>query len=357
VKKWVVAAVAAALIPVGLVTVMVLSSPVGRAAMILAADDEGAGAGIGGGVCTVTVDGKGIDLSPVQIDNAKTIIEVGASAGVPERGHIVAIATAMTESGIQNLASRAMPESLGYPNDGVAPGDHKSVGIMQQQPWWWPGGMADGMSVKYQARQFYGGKDDTPGIRGLLDIAGWESMPVTVAAQAVQGSAKPDAYAKFEGLARAVVDGSNITCNDGTGTGSVPAGQWTLPLPKGSYEKASPFGPRQCSWCSTFHKGIDLAAPAGTPIYAAAAGKVVFSGRQGTYGNFILIDHGGGVTTGYAHQSRLIARVGAVVAGGQKIGEVGTTGNSSGNHLHFETRINATPTNPVAFLAERGVTL
>ena len=325
------------------------------AGVISSTSEEAAAAPISeGAVCTVTVDGEGLTLSGVQLGNAATIQKVGASKGVPERGLVVSIATAMQESKIKNLASRAVPESMSYPNDDVAAGDHDSVGIFQERRAWWNGSVANGMNVEYSARQFFGGADDTPNIPGLLDINGWQSMSIAQAAQAVQVSAFPDAYAQWEGLARAVVDGSSVSCQDGSGTTS---GAWTAPLKPGTYSITSDFGPRACNGCTTFHKGVDLGAPTGTPVYAAAKGTVIFAGVMGTYGNMIEVDHGGGVTTRHAHLSRIIATDGTPVEPGQLIGEVGNTGNSFGAHLHFETRIKATPVDPVPFLRQKGVTL
>jgi len=95
-----------------------------------------------------------------------------------------------------------------------------------------------------------------------------------------------------------------------------------------------------------FHPGIDIAPPFGTPIHAAKSGVVIFAGGAGGYGNFVLIDHSGGLVTGYAHQSRLAVTQGQSVAQGQVIGYEGSTGDSTGPHLHFEVRINARPQNP-----------
>ena len=94
------------------------------------------------------------------------------------------------------------------------------------------------------------------------------------------------------------------------------------------------------------HAGIDIAAPTGTPIYAARAGTVLVAGRQGGYGIAVVIDHGGGMTTRYAHQSRLVTRQGRSVAQGELIGYVGSTGKSTGPHLHLETRYGGEPRNP-----------
>jgi murein DD-endopeptidase MepM/ murein hydrolase activator NlpD len=99
-----------------------------------------------------------------------------------------------------------------------------------------------------------------------------------------------------------------------------------------------------------FHAGLDLAAPSGTPIRAAAAGQVVAAGTQGGYGLTVDIRHGNGSVTRYAHQSRLLVRSGQVVAAGQVIGLVGSTGYSTGPHLHFEVRTSAGPIDPTLWL-------
>lgn len=116
---------------------------------------------------------------------------------------------------------------------------------------------------------------------------------------------------------------------------------------KGSGTISSGYGSR---W-GGFHKGIDFAASAGTPIYAAAGGKVIYSGyNSGGYGNLIIIEHSNGYQTYYAHCSRLYANVGDSVSKGQRIAGVGSTGDSTGNHLHFEVRKNGTPVNPSNYL-------
>lgn len=94
------------------------------------------------------------------------------------------------------------------------------------------------------------------------------------------------------------------------------------------------------------HTGLDIAAPYGTSIAAAASGTVVFSGWNGSLGKMIAIDHGNGVQTYYAHCSSLIVGVGTKVSQGQAIAKVGSTGNSTGNHLHLEVRVNGKSYNP-----------
>lgn len=98
------------------------------------------------------------------------------------------------------------------------------------------------------------------------------------------------------------------------------------------------------------HKGLDIAAKTGTPIYAVADGTVTFSGTMGGYGNLMIIDHGNGITTYYGHCSRLNKKEGAKVKAGDVIAAVGNTGNSTGSHLHFEIRKNGVYVNPIQYL-------
>jgi murein DD-endopeptidase MepM/ murein hydrolase activator NlpD len=97
------------------------------------------------------------------------------------------------------------------------------------------------------------------------------------------------------------------------------------------------------------HEGIDIGAPCGTPIRAAASGTIVYAGWMDGYGNIVVIDHGAGMGTAYAHQS-VIYIGGGSVSQGQTIGAVGSTGHSTGCHLHFEVRINGTPVDPLNYL-------
>jgi murein DD-endopeptidase MepM/ murein hydrolase activator NlpD len=99
------------------------------------------------------------------------------------------------------------------------------------------------------------------------------------------------------------------------------------------------------------HAGVDFAAPIGTPIFAAAGGVVVSAELHPVYGNAVEIDHGNDLTTLYAHASKLVVKVGDIVKRGQKVAEVGTTGRSTGPHLHFEVHVKGQPQNPSKFLA------
>ena len=124
-------------------------------------------------------------------------------------------------------------------------------------------------------------------------------------------------------------------------TGSLPVGKGGCMWPARG-RVTSEYGRR---W-GRLHAGMDIAAATGTPIYAARAGTVFFAGRQSGYGNVVMIDHGGGFTTVYGHMSRIMTSDGASVDRGSRIGSIGSTGRSTGPHLHFETRYGGSPRNP-----------
>lgn len=99
-----------------------------------------------------------------------------------------------------------------------------------------------------------------------------------------------------------------------------------------------------------FHSGADIRAKPGTPVFAAGDGVVIFAGRQGGYGNIVMVDHGGGVITRYAHLRRILTAKGDSITAGKRIGQVGTTGRTTGPHLHFEVRLDGNPVCPTTAL-------
>lgn len=126
----------------------------------------------------------------------------------------------------------------------------------------------------------------------------------------------------------------------------------TLAAPVPGAPLTSRFGPRVHPIFGTvrLHDGVDFGAPEGAPVRAAAAGTVVFAGPRGGYGTTVLVDHGGSLATLYAHLSAVSVAPGAVVAAGQVIGAVGSTGFSTGPHLHFEVRVGGVPVDPLVGL-------
>jgi murein DD-endopeptidase MepM/ murein hydrolase activator NlpD len=148
-----------------------------------------------------------------------------------------------------------------------------------------------------------------------------------------------------------------------SGSGKASAGKQTIKFARPVAGKiTSPFGTRKdpLNGRTKTHTGIDFGVGTGTPIHASAAGTVVFSGSRGANywaGNHVIIDHGGGYQTLYAHQSRVKARVGARVQQGEVIGFSGATGRVTGPHLHFEIHINGHPVDPAPYLSGAGVAI
>lgn len=126
-------------------------------------------------------------------------------------------------------------------------------------------------------------------------------------------------------------------------------GSWPVP---GYSRVSSPFGYRihPVLGVKKLHTGIDIPAPTGTPAVAVANGTVIYSGVQGTYGNTVMIKHDNGLVSLYAHNSSLVVRVGDKVKKGQVVSKIGSTGRSTGPHLHFEIRVNGTAQNPLSYL-------
>jgi murein DD-endopeptidase MepM/ murein hydrolase activator NlpD len=135
--------------------------------------------------------------------------------------------------------------------------------------------------------------------------------------------------------------GSGTTTGSGGGHHGAPHFIWPVHGPI-----TSPFGMR---W-GVLHPGIDIGVPTGTPVHAAAAGTVVWCGWMSGYGNFVVIDHGGGYATAYGHNSRIAVKCGEDVAQGQVISYSGCTGFCTGPHVHFEVRVDGTPVDPLSYL-------
>lgn len=298
-----------------------------------------------------------------QLRNAAVIIKVGTDLAIPARGWVIAIATAMQESGLRNLPH------LGASND------HDSVGLFQQRPsqgWGTPEQLQD---PAYASRKFY---------EKLVKVPNWQRRPLTAAAQRVQVSAFPDAYAKHEELAGRIVDAlaggaartvqiaGKAVCDAAAG-GRIAASGWTAPIPGG-------VGSAFRTADRPSHNGVDIMAPRGTLIRAAATGRVLVArcdpdnrGEQtcdedgwpdkGGCGWFVDILHAGDHITRYCHMiSKPLVDPNQPVQAGDVIGKVGSSGNSSGPHLHFEVHLGADRSsrgavNPVPFMRDRGAPL
>jgi murein DD-endopeptidase MepM/ murein hydrolase activator NlpD len=166
-------------------------------------------------------------------------------------------------------------------------------------------------------------------------------------------------YAGMDRVARADVelmkwtDGKQVIWVNGDGTGGEGGQSMRMPV---AGHLTSGFGERfhPILGYERFHAGVDLGAAAGTPIVAAADGKVVSAGWAGGYGRAVAIAHAGGIETKYGHMSRIAAYAGELVRRGEVIGYVGSTGLSTGPHLHFEVMKNGRPVNPLTVKSIQG---
>ena len=301
----------------------------------------------------VKVDG----LSGEQVKNAATIISVGHELKLPPRGWVVAVATAMQESSLHNSSIAT---------------DHDSLGLFQQRPSTGWGTPEQILNPRYASAKFY---------QKLIQVRGWQQMRLADAAQAVQISAFPDRYQKWEPLATVLVNrlangAANGVAGSSDGTincalpGQVTGAGWTVP-------SAGPVGSGFRTPDRPTHNGVDVIVPRRTQIHAASAGIVITvkcNVNAGTCdedgspaikgcGWYVEIAHSANLVTRYCHMvQRPFVTVGQRVAGGQVIGLSGTSGNSSGPHLHFEVHTgipanNANAINPVPFMAARGAPL
>ena len=176
--------------------------------------------------------------------------------------------------------------------------------------------------------------------------ANWDSLDaeiVRLQKQIAEQKKAEDAAARAR---RATRVHSNITVSSAPRNGQ----SYTWPVP-GHYSISSPFGYRihPILGYSKFHSGVDIPAPSGTPIVAAKSGTVIMSKLMSGYGNVVMVDHGDTVTV-YAHCSALNVGVGESVKAGDVIAFVGSTGLSTGAHLHFEVRVNGSPVNPLGYV-------
>jgi len=255
-----------------------------------------------------------VKLDADQLRNASIIASVGRSMGASTRDIVISFMTAMQESGLRNL---------NY-------GDRDSLGLFQQRPSMGWGTPAQVTNPEYAARKFF---------EGLLRVQDRGSMPLTLAAQAVQRSGFPYAYANWQSMAEALVGSMGSDPNQLAGFGMFArmaaasgggTGKYVRPA---SGPVTSEYGMR---W-GKLHDGIDIGAPIGTTIVATDTGRVLSAGwNNGGFGNWTLIDHGAGMVSGYAHQDRVAVSGGQQVQRGQTIGYVGNTGFSTGPHLHFQ---------------------
>lgn len=177
--------------------------------------------------------------------------------------------------------------------------------------------------------------------RTIADLTVKESANEVI----LMGTAKRTAYASGN-QEQAAAKVSRVSYN-----GPIKQGTGSFINPLATYKLGSKYGMRN----GRMHLGVDLLAPAGTDILAADSGTVVFTGYRNSYGLLVIIEHGNGFTTYYSHCSSVSVNAGDDVVKGQKIADVGRTGNATGTHVHFEVRANGICVNPANYISITGV--
>jgi murein DD-endopeptidase MepM/ murein hydrolase activator NlpD len=188
-----------------------------------------------------------------------------------------------------------------------------------------------------------GARDELAGSRDtLLDVRALKRSALSQArASRAEYLAEVEALAAQSAALAAAIRDAQAGGSTGSGTPSAAGFIWPV-----NGAVVSGFGMR---W-GRMHEGIDIAATTGTPIWAAAGGTVIHAGWLGGYGNLVVVDHGDGLATAYAHASAILVGVGQQVSQGETLSLVGSTGNSSGPHLHFEVRVNGSAVDPLLYL-------
>ncbi|MFZ1302209.1 MAG: M23 family metallopeptidase [Candidatus Microsaccharimonas sp.] len=335
--------IAAAVIAVGAFLATPLT--VGTAIAIFASGNSCTAAGAASVVDVNSLTGQSAESWMASFDDQEkaqklalvsTIIQAGSERATPATQFeiLVVIGTGIQETNLTNLPD----------------GDEESAGFLQQQPRYGWGTYAQ-VTDPYTATNTF--------LDHLEKVPNYASMTMKQAAIAVQNPAIW-AYQRWnwdktaaELYSMAIAPGAATTCQS---TG------WIAPLAGIAVNSDSygmRFHPIKHEWL--FHYGTDIGAGRGTPIRAVHSGTVAFVGPNGGYGNFVLIDHGNGVTTGYAHIMpdgfAPGLQVGTKVNTGDVIAYVGTTGTSNGYHLHFEVKVDGENVDPVDFMKTVGVDL
>ncbi|MFF3672383.1 peptidoglycan DD-metalloendopeptidase family protein [Streptomyces sp. NPDC002120] len=284
-------------------------------------------------------------LTAAEKANARVIYDValekfGATDG--PRAAVIAIATSYQESRLQNIRH----------------GDRDSLGLFQQRPSMDWGTAAQIMDPRFAATSFFDGRGTNQGLKSF----NWKSMTLTQAAQKVQKSGTPNAFAAWERSAAAEV---RSFAGSKSGKHAAPYDE-AKDKPKGESEKpatnsagwvrpvagavGTPFGKPGAMWSSGYHTGTDFPVPQGTKVAAAGSGKVIKTGWGGAYGMMVEIQHADGIVSRYCHLSAIGVGTGAEVKAGQQIGNVGSTGNSTGPHLHLEFLVGGKQVDPMKFI-------
>ncbi|MFI9772754.1 M23 family metallopeptidase [Streptomyces sp. NPDC052415] len=284
--------------------------------------------------------------SEEQKRNASVITNVARSRGLPPRAAVIGVATAMQESTLKNIRH----------------GDRDSQGLFQQRPSQGWGTVAQVTDPIHASNSFF---------ERLPKVNKWQTRPLTVVASEVQRPAEEyeGEYAKWEKTAGELVvkswgkkavlsTTSGCDATENVANSTAVKGGWALPVENSRV--TTPYKAGGGMWSSGSHTGVDFPVPTGTKVQAVGAGIVVEAGWGGAYGNNVVVKMSDGKYTHYAHLSKISVSKGQTVKARQQIGFSGSTGNSSGPHLHFEARTGpayGSDIDPVAYLRSHGLSL
>ncbi|MFF0192360.1 peptidoglycan DD-metalloendopeptidase family protein [Streptomyces anulatus] len=280
-----------------------------------------------------------------------TVASAADQAAPAVKPAAASVAAAHTAPATAPAASKAAPKTYA-----VVSGDYLAKIAAEHQ-------LKGGWEKLYQDNRSTVGENPSlihPGMKLTLGAKG--SAPAEKSAAPKSAAPKAAAPKKADPAPKA----DTVSADDSEGSGSsaqtgsseATGSGWSAPL--ASANVTTQYRASGASWSSGYHTGSDFQAASGTPVLAIGPGTVVSAGNSGSYGNEVVIKHEDGMYSQYAHQSSLNVSVGQTVTGGQQIGLSGSTGNSTGPHLHFEVRTGpsyGSDVDPIAYLRQHGVSV
>ncbi|MFE3401449.1 LysM peptidoglycan-binding domain-containing M23 family metallopeptidase [Streptomyces anulatus] len=279
-----------------------------------------------------------------------TVANAADQAAPAVKPAAASVAAAHTAPATAPAASKAAPKTYA-----VVSGDYLAKIAAEHQ-------LKGGWEKLYQDNRSTVGENPSlihPGMKLTLGAKGSAPAEKPAAPKAAAPKAEPkkvDPAPKADTVSADDSEGSGNSAQ--TGSSEATGSGWSAPL--ASANVTTQYRASGASWSSGYHTGSDFQAASGTPVLAIGPGTVVSAGNSGSYGNEVVIKHEDGMYSQYAHQSSLNVSVGQTVTGGQQIGLSGSTGNSTGPHLHFEVRTGpsyGSDVDPIAYLRQHGVSV
>ncbi|MGW7091785.1 peptidoglycan DD-metalloendopeptidase family protein [Streptomyces sp. NPDC054874] len=282
-----------------------------------------------------------------------TVASAADQAAPAAKPAAASVAAAHTAPATAPAASKAAPKTYA-----VVSGDYLAKIAAEHQ-------LKGGWEKLYQDNRSTVGENPSlihPGMKLTLGAKGSAPAEKSAAPEAAPKKAAPAPKTapkeapKADTVSADESEGSGSS--SGTGSSEATGSGWSAPL--ASANVTTQYRASGASWSSGYHTGSDFQAASGTPVLAIGPGTVVSAGNSGSYGNEVVIQHEDGMYSQYAHQSSLDVSVGQTVTGGQQIGLSGSTGNSTGPHLHFEVRTGpsyGSDIDPIAYLRQHGVSV